>query len=262
MNTPALPRWPVPLQRPPRVVQIGSSVHGRHPVERYRLPGLWCVHLYQYRATLLINGQAFPIRPGHVSIAPPDAQLEYRYEARRSRHLYAHLSIEPLAENTVLLPAMQDLDRRFDAMHAAFLEAVGAFASQPRRAEARVWDVLWQLSDATAQDRPREEVHPAMHAARQLIEQHLGEAIDIADLARAVGLSHNHLIRLFRAHLGATISGYIRRRRVERARHLLVHSTLPIKVIAAQVGIPDLHLFNKTVRRELGRSPRQIRAAP
>jgi len=40
---------------------------------------------------------------------------------------------------------------------------------------------------------------------------------------------------------------------------LLVYSTLPVKVIASEVGIPDLHLFNKTIRRELGHSPRAIR---
>ena len=46
---------------------------------------------------------------------------------------------------------------------------------------------------------------------------------------------------------------------MERARYLLEHSTMPIKAIARDVGIPDLHLFNKTVRRELGKSPREVR---
>jgi transcriptional regulator GlxA family with amidase domain len=46
---------------------------------------------------------------------------------------------------------------------------------------------------------------------------------------------------------------------VERARHLLLNSTLPIKVIAREVGIPDPHLFNKIIRRELGKAPREVR---
>lgn len=45
--------------------------------------------------------------------------------------------------------------------------------------------------------------------------------------------------------------------------YLLRESTLPIATIAtiaALVGIPDLQAFNKACRRELGASPRAIRA--
>jgi transcriptional regulator GlxA family with amidase domain len=46
---------------------------------------------------------------------------------------------------------------------------------------------------------------------------------------------------------------------MNRARHLLVSSTLSIPAVAASVGIPDLQAFNKTSHRELGASPRAIR---
>jgi AraC family transcriptional regulator len=45
-----------------------------------------------------------------------------------------------------------------------------------------------------------------------------------------------------------------------RARHLLVSSTLSIPAVAASVGIADLQAFNKACRRELGGSPRAVRA--
>ena len=44
-----------------------------------------------------------------------------------------------------------------------------------------------------------------------------------------------------------------------RAQHLLSQSTLPIKAIAEEVGIPDLQHFNKVVRRKLGGAPRRLR---
>jgi transcriptional regulator GlxA family with amidase domain len=47
---------------------------------------------------------------------------------------------------------------------------------------------------------------------------------------------------------------------MERARHLLRESTLSIPAVAAAVGIGDLQAFNKTCRRELGASPRAVRA--
>jgi transcriptional regulator GlxA family with amidase domain len=75
------------------------------------------------------------------------------------------------------------------------------------------------------------------------------------------GVSHNHLTRLFHAETGQTVIAYIRQRRLTRARHLLVSSTLSIPAVAASVGIPDLQAFNKACRRELGGPPRAIRHA-
>jgi transcriptional regulator GlxA family with amidase domain len=74
-------------------------------------------------------------------------------------------------------------------------------------------------------------------------------------------VSHTHLTRLFRQDTGHTVVGYVRRRRMERARHLLIASTLAIPAVAATVGIPDLQAFNKTCRKELGASPRAVRQA-
>jgi AraC family transcriptional regulator len=59
--------------------------------------------------------------------------------------------------------------------------------------------------------------------------------------------------------VGDTVIGYIRGRRVQRAQHLLEHTTLPIKTIAAQVGIEDTRHFYKVVHAILGQSPTQVR---
>jgi hypothetical protein len=64
----------------------------------------------------------------------------------------------------------------------------------------------------------------------------------------------------FRAETGVPVVGYIRQRRMARARHLLIATTMSIPAIAASIGITDLQAFNKACRRELGASPRAIRA--
>jgi transcriptional regulator GlxA family with amidase domain len=97
-------------------------------------------------------------------------------------------------------------------------------------------------------------------AAAAHIESNLSSTLTVPDIARVAGVSHNHLTRLFRAETGHTVVGHIRRRRLERARHLLRESTLSIPAIAASVGIPDLQAFNKACRHELGGSPRAVRA--
>jgi transcriptional regulator GlxA family with amidase domain len=132
-----------------------------------------------------------------------------------------------------------------------------------------LWDLLWQIAErgavrAAAAAQADEGAaatrhHPAVERALQIIELRLAEPLCVADLARQVDLSQNHLTRLFRGEVGSTVVGYVRQRRVERARHLLLYSTLPIKAVAAYSGFEDLQHFNKAVRRLLGRSPRNVR---
>jgi transcriptional regulator GlxA family with amidase domain len=136
-------------------------------------------------------------------------------------------------------------------------EAIGFFPTDPRRAEVRVWDVLLTVLEAATADAPTLPI--PVWRTLETIEQRMHEPLSVAHLARQVGLSHNHLTRLFRAATGQTVVEAIQRRRMERARHLLQFSNMPVKEIAVLVGLPDLQHFNKAVRRHLGASPTKFR---
>lgn len=90
----------------------------------------------------------------------------------------------------------------------------------------------------------------------------MSEPISITALAETVGLSHNHLTRLFQKHLGRTIVGHLIERRLMRAEHLLRHSNMPVKQVASNVGMNDLQAFNKAFRSRYGVSPRELRRNP
>jgi AraC-like DNA-binding protein len=264
----SIPRWSMPLSGAPLLVQAGAAIHGTgRRREAYLLPRLWCLHLYRYRATLEVNDTAMAIRPGSASIIPPGARIVYHYQGP-SRHLYAHFTCAApnAGADDPVVPAMQALGRRFAALWQRMDEMIAWSTTQPRRSDARLWDLLWQLTlplnvaghEARPVDQPAAH-HPAYHRAVERIEMRLDQRIDLHELAREVSVSHNHLIRLFRRHSGQTIAGYVRQRRVQRARHLLLHSTLPVKSIACAVGLSDLQQFNKTMRRQTGQSPRSLR---
>lgn len=206
-----------------------------------------------------VRDHAFPIHPGHVSITPPFVTLEHHFQGA-CIHRVGHFTLPASAGRGTPIPAMQDLGQAFTDMEASFAEAIGWFPTQPRRAEARVWDILWRLASPAGADSAKTPMHPAVEKTLQSIELRLGEILGVAELARGIDLSHSHLTRLFHQTVGTSIISYIVERRVRRAQHLLVYSTQPIKTIAAQVGIPDLHQFNKTIRRALGKAPSAVRA--
>ncbi|MFI6326383.1 helix-turn-helix domain-containing protein [Nonomuraea sp. NPDC050556] len=244
------------LDGPPEVVNVGVGLHGTRGLhDVFQLPDLWQLHLYGYAAELTVEGTTHAIRPGHVSLIPPGTEVHYHYRGR-SQHLYAHLRLPPGPRRTI--PLMQDAGTETPLLTSLMRAAVLA---EPARAVAEVWTVLWRVAHLTALDQPG-RAHPAVAAAFAHIEANLGDQLTVPGVARVAGVSHNHLTRLFRAETGDTVVAYIRRRRMDRARHLLRESTLPIASIAAEIGIPDLQAFNKTCRRELGAAPRVVRGQP
>lgn len=249
--------WPLGMATPPSVSYVGVSRHSRG-INEYRVWPSWCLHLFRYDGELRIGDRTFPIRPGYASLTPADTSFSHRWYRDDSVHIHCHFQPAVGGLPVMAAPVMQDVGQRFERIYQGMLEAVGWFPTRPKRAEARVWDSLWELvRNPGAEDRNWR--HPALERAMQLIEQRLSQPFSIEQLADETGVSHNHLIRLFRAAFSTTVSQYVRRRRAERAAYLLTNSSMPIKAVAAQVGATDLQHLNKLVRATYGRSPRQIR---
>ncbi len=108
----------------------------------------------------------------------------------------------------------------------------------------------------SARDRKR-----AIEAARFLDENSDDEAIELEVVAREVGLSAFHFLRLFSSVLGVTPHQYLVRSRLRRAARLLAESSLPVTEVAYEVGFGDLSNFVRTFHRAAGVSPRGFRKA-
>ncbi|MEM8782512.1 MAG: AraC family transcriptional regulator [Planctomycetota bacterium] len=265
----------LPLSDPPRLREAGRAQHGRTRTERYRMPTLWCLHLYDYDADLDVDGHAIAIRPGLATLVPPGARTVYRYRKPVNEHFYAHFGITTVHSNearanTPSVPDAIPLGLEADAIRRQFERIVATRSTHPRHADALFWGLLWDLatrpweatksspSPSTAPLGPTRSVADAV----AYIDTHLHRPLRVADLARRVGLSHNHLTRQFRAHFDQTVAGFIRRRRIDRAKHLLLETDRPVAAVASEVGLPDLQQFNKTFRRETGRAPTRWRQTP
>jgi AraC family transcriptional regulator len=257
-------RWPITLETPPQIIQAGRSIHGLHGHERYLLRDLWCLHLYFYEAVVRVGPHRLPIRPGYAGIIPPNVPIEYEYH-ERVQHLFVHFRCSTVcpASSKLQIPAMQDLGEEFPRFTRELEEVIQESALPTYRMQARIWDTLGRLTGRS--EMPPSELgaaHPAVARAVRRIEMRLSEPFSLADIADECGVSPSYLGRLFQTTFGTTAVGYVRARRVQRAKHLLRYSTLPIKAVAAASGLPDLHFFNKTIRRALGKSPRTLRANP
>lgn len=253
------------LDEPPEVVNQGRGRHGVGRLEdHFRLPELWSLHLYGYHAELEVDRTTYRIAPGTVSLVPPAADIRYRYQGP-STHLYAHLRARGGSGNLrrttgltrleVVMSPGAELPTITDLMESA----IAAAPVRPARTRADVWEVLLRLADRPARPRTASVGSDHVSAAMSYIESRLPEPLTVPEVADAIGISTNHLARVFGSEAGETVVGYIRRRRIDHARRLLAASTMSITAIAASVGMPDLQSFNKACRAVTGQSPRQLR---
>jgi AraC family transcriptional regulator len=90
-----------------------------------------------------------------------------------------------------------------------------------------------------------------------------GEGSRVAEVAAEAGVHPVHLARVFRRHLGCTVSEYVRRVRVARAASLL-GAGARISEVAHGCGFADQSHLTRQFRRETGLTPAAFRrlAAP
>jgi AraC family transcriptional regulator len=91
------------------------------------------------------------------------------------------------------------------------------------------------------------------------IDAHLDRPLTLEILSREAGASSSHLRTWFKAAMGVTVHRYVLRRRVERARLLLLRGDLRPSEIALEVGFSHQSHLTRWMRRELGCTPGMLR---
>ncbi|MBS3647354.1 GlxA family transcriptional regulator [Pseudaminobacter sp. 19-2017] len=88
-----------------------------------------------------------------------------------------------------------------------------------------------------------------------LMESHTESPLRLPVLARRVGVSQRQLERLFETWLGVAPAQYYVRVRLDRARALLRHSSMPIFDAAVACGFTSASHFSRAYRSHFGCSP-------
>ena len=93
----------------------------------------------------------------------------------------------------------------------------------------------------------------------ELMEANLSEPLSLIEIADHVGLSRRQIERLFRQEMGRSPARYYLEIRLDRARHLLIQSSMPVVEVAVACGFVSASHFSKCYRELYARSPQQER---
>ena len=103
------------------------------------------------------------------------------------------------------------------------------------------------------------DIPPPLRQALSFIQQNYNKKISTEQLCELCHLSPQHMIRLFRKHLGITPIQYITKNKISNAIELLRTSELSIAEIAYSLGYDNPSYFSRMFAKEEGFSPSEIR---
>jgi AraC family transcriptional regulator, transcriptional activator of the genes for pyochelin and ferripyochelin receptors len=94
-----------------------------------------------------------------------------------------------------------------------------------------------------------------IHHARTMVSRDFTEPLRLQEIAHAVGLSHPKLNYGFRKIYGATVFGYLRELRLNKAKALLDDGSMNVTEAAFEVGYSSLSYFAKAFKESFGIAP-------
>jgi len=228
------------------------------------------LHLHGYHGEMRLGGRAIVLEPGDCTVTPAETVSSYRL-AVPGWHWCVHFwPIDHVpGDELARVPLHRHLGGQAGEVATALALATRAWEGGGARgnaalvacAAAALHGVLFaQPGPQAATTATGTRLERAAAAAAERLDAMLDQPADIPALARSLGVSQNRLAQAFQRRHRCTLLAYQLRRRMEHAQLRLLSTSDSVVRIAAEVGMPDLHHFNRRFRQVTGVSPTRARA--
>lgn len=217
-------------------------------------------HTRGHGTSCVTGGQTIDFKPGSVTIYAAKTPHD---QTNRSAGQDCCTQLRLAPEVAGCIPRAVHVSRLNDPyLHRELRELAGATmplskmhrASLHHRGHAALLRLL-----AIAQENEREQsANAAFQYAEKAFEYVATEFQRIGNLdevAEHVGVSQDYLRHIFRERYNTSLKGHLTQSRIERAKNLLVYSTLPAKSIAKLCGFTTARHFSTTFNSHTGCPP-------
>lgn len=119
--------------------------------------------------------------------------------------------------------------------------------------------MILELAHNSANAQANESEHILIQKAREFIDRHYMEQINLTVISEQLGVSQHYLSHLFKKAEELPPMQYVIRRRIGEAQSLLINSKDSITNIAFQVGYNNSNHFHTAFQKIVGLTPQQYR---
>jgi AraC-like DNA-binding protein len=250
------------LQEPEELVW-----HGRHHLHG---PGEFEIHYFLEGEGFFHNGgKTYQLKPGNLFISPPGEY--HRIEASSLDHPITYYAVllqlssgedEPAELLYRHLPWQKSypLGDRYRFFFEELRERALSVREPLRHAAVhQLLSFLYLLAGETVLLQPDREDNRHIEKALIYLQKRVFRKTSLSQVAAHLGLSEEHLIRLFQRKLRITPMRYLTRLRIEAATSMLISSSLYVYQIAEKLKFHSEFHFSKVFKRYTGLSPRLYR---
>lgn len=106
---------------------------------------------------------------------------------------------------------------------------------------------------------PEKQEERTINGITRYLQEHLAEEISLSVLADQFHLNPQYISQLFKSEIGVNFLAYLTNIRMERAKKLLLSTSLSIAEVAERSGYGDYRVFTKVFKKSEGVTPSQYR---
>lgn len=110
-----------------------------------------------------------------------------------------------------------------------------------------------------ADTEPENQEERVITGITRYIQEHLEQEVSLSVLAEEFHLNSQYISQLFKNEIGVGFLAYLTNVRMEKAKKLLISTSLSIAEIADRVGYGDYRVFTKVFKKTEGITPSQYR---
>jgi AraC family transcriptional regulator len=224
----------------------------------YCLPKLWALHYYLNSGKVGIGENERVCQNGTLSLTPPG--VKSTYEPLEDFSYYCvHFEVEE-DEELKKLGVFSDSPVGTEEFNELFLNLLSLSAMDGFRAKIRLLELLHLYKMGTVCGHAsRSYLHPSIERVIVWMKSNLNRNPTLNELGNIAGVTGTHLNRLFNFEFNKTAMAYFHEEKMRRVTFLIQNSEQSLKSIALELGFPDLHAFNKAVKKSCGDGPRKFR---
>ena len=237
-----------------------NDFHVVKPAYAFRMQTFYTWHfVLSGKGTLEIGDQTYDIDSEQMFFIPPGVKMRYYPKsdalweyvwfaltgnaARQYGELLGFSLDNPVIQSSYFPKIRHSLKSMFES-----LDDTGGYFS--------ALSCFYEIMEICTSYAPR----TGIRRIKKLIDESFAfPAFNIQQLCYDAGISHAHMLRLFKDAYGTTVKKYVIQKRIALACELLVSSDLSVKSVAYSCGFSDELHFMKTFKKETGLSALQYK---
>lgn len=226
-----------------------------------------------------VGDRVYNVNPGDVIVLHSMEGNSFRADAEPFRLLYVTFSFsrpantQKIKELNVLLREesfplqLNETSNIRKMLYTMHREIIAKSIGHDLRIKMHLGMIIMEILDTWNQEKSLEGIrhmissnsHKLVNKVIVYLQDNYNSDVKLEAIGKMINLHPRYLCTLFRQITGKTIIEFLRHFRIEKAKRLLLYTSLPITEIAYEVGYNNSQYFSKIFSQVEGMEPRAFR---